>query len=191
MLTGAPATRAQESSLQQYDVELIIFSVTNPSGSVEDWQVEEARAKGNATATAVEGEEPNNPANAGVIAEGNDSSVQPLAAAQFKMSPLETTLRRNRNYQVLTHIGWTQPGFALNNPRPLAVDSLIPPEAAVTGTVSLTRGRYLRLVMNLKWQAPDGKRYVLREQRRLAHSGEKHYFDHPYFGVIALVTPKG
>jgi hypothetical protein len=46
------------------------------------------------------------------------------------------------------------------------------------------------MVLDLTWQSADGKRYILREQRRMK-SGEKHYFDHPYFGVVALVTPRG
>jgi hypothetical protein len=114
-----------------------------------------------------------------------------LESSHLKLTGIEATLKRSRGYQPIAHFGWTQPGFALESPRPLGIENFVAGATGITGTVALTRGRYLRLVLDLVWQSPqDGKRYVLHEQRDRMRSGEKHYFDHPYFGVVAIVTPK-
>jgi len=187
------AAQGQESALQLYDVELVIFRVNNPSGTTEDWALEEARAKTTLpqNAESEENTPPSaEPAPPAAVPPTAESSVQPLAGGPTKLTSIEAALRKNRAYTPIAHIGWTQPGFAINNPRPLALETLLPTEAAITGTSSLVRGRYLHLSLELTWMSPiDGKRYVLREQRRM-RSGDKHYFDHPHFGVIALITPK-
>jgi hypothetical protein len=197
---------AQDVPLQQYEVELVIFKFANPTGTPEDWALEEARALAALPTVVAESEEPPAPDTANPAApiatpapatsvapatgEGSESSFQPIAAAQFRMAAIEASLRRNRNYQVLAHVAWLQPGFAMNNPLPFSLDGLVPPDAGIAGNVTLVRGRYLHVTMDLTHQSSDGKRFILREQRRLRRSGEKHYFDHPYFGVVALVTPR-
>lgn len=193
---------AQETTLKAYEVELVIFRTTNPMGSPEDWPLEEARANVS-PATTGDADEPvaagssssatagTPPASAAVTAVGSETSIQPLESAHYKLTSVEATLKRSRSYQPLAHIGWWQPGFLRESPRPVSIANLVGNSTGVTGTVTLTRGaRLLHLEMNLTYQAPDGQRYVLREHRTV-RSGDKHYFDHPYFGVIALVTPKG
>jgi len=77
-------------------------------------------------------------------------------------------------------------------------------ENFVAGTLTLTRGHYLHLKLDLLYQrqsnAPQlfsffgfsntgntSEKYRLTESRRMKR-GEIHYFDHPKFGVIAVVT---
>lgn len=77
-------------------------------------------------------------------------------------------------------------------------------ENFVNGTLSLTRGRYLHMSLDLLYQRqPNAPQlfsffgfsnagnspeiYRLTQTRRLKR-GEIHYFDHPKFGVIAVVT---
>ena len=96
-----------------------------------------------------------------------------------------------------------------------AVDA--PSGPTLDGTVEFTQSRYLHLAVDLVYRVPvasgyegtdaptngtegeatDGsgavpmtwlQPYRLEESRRVA-AGELHYFDHPVFGVIALVTP--
>jgi hypothetical protein len=85
------------------------------------------------------------------------------------------------------------------------------PEAArteefVTGTINVSRNRYLHLDADLvfepapvkqaatslfsifKPEEPQVKGYRMQQSRRI-RSGEVHYFDHPRFGLIALLTP--
>lgn len=181
--------------MKQYEVELVIFRVTNPTGSPEDWAMEELRK---AIVKPSDGDEPagvtdpslNTPAAAAPTEPGaSDSSTQLLESARFKLTPIESTLKRSRGYQPLAHIGWSQPGFTRENPRPLGIENLVPGRG-LTGSVSLTRGaRLLHLQFDITYTAPDGQRYTLREHRAI-RSGDKHYFDHPHFGVIAVVTPK-
>lgn len=185
-------SRSQDTALQVYEVELIIFRQTNPTATVEDWALEETRAKSN-TPRVADGEESVDP-NVATTApiSGLDPSIELLDAGRLRMNNIAAALRRNPNYQPIAHVGWAQPGFALNNPRPLAIESLVPEGAGLTGTVTLMRGRYLHLGLNLTLHSSaDNQNYVLREQRRMRKSGEKHYLDHPHFGVIALVTPRG
>jgi Peptidoglycan-binding protein, CsiV len=186
---------AQEVAMKQYEVELVVFRVMNPTGSPEDWAMEELRSK--AIAKPEDGDEPagitdstlNTPATAPTESVSGDTSTQLLESARFKLTPIESTLKRSRGYQPLAHIGWSQPGFARENPRPLGIENLVP-GTGLTGSVSLTRGaRLLHLQFDLTYTAADGQRYTLREHRAI-RSGDKHYFDHPQFGVIAVVTPK-
>jgi hypothetical protein len=199
-ITATTPTSAQDTALKPYEVELVVFRTANPMGSPEDWALEETRAKQSLPAVR-EGDEPGDtatttatsppPTAAFVTSVGSESSIQPLESARYKLTPIEATLKRSRSYQPLAHIGWWQPAFPRETPRPVGIENLVGTGTGITGTVTLTRGtRLLHLDVNLTYQAPDGQRYVLREQRAL-RSGDKHYFDHPYFGVIALVTPKG
>jgi hypothetical protein len=197
-MTVAAPTSAEDTALKPYEVELIVFRVANPTGSPEDWVREEANAK-HSLPIAGEADEPGASAAGSAAAPtesletnaGNESSIQPLVSAHYKLTAVEATLKRSRSYQPLAHIGWWQPAFSRETRRPVSIENLVGPNTGVTGTVTLTRGaRLLHLEVNLTYQAPDGQRYVLREQRIL-RSGDKHYFDHPYFGVIAMVTPKG
>jgi hypothetical protein len=190
---------AQETVLKPYDVELVIFRVINPTGSPEDWALEEARLKQNLPLAPEAGQEADTSPPASIVdtapvnvttTVANDTSIQPLESARFKLTAIESTLKRSRSYQPLAHIGWWQPAFGRESPRPVGIESLVDSGTGIGGTVALTRGaRLLHLQINLTYQAPDGQRYVLREQRTV-RSGDKHYFDHPHFGVIALVTPK-
>jgi hypothetical protein len=187
---AAPTGHAQNESLQAFEVELIVFRVTNPSATTEDWALEAQRAQANLPAVR-DGEETAPAAASAMPVSGLESSVEILSANRLRMNNIAAALQRNPNYQPIAHVGWSQPGFALDNPRPIAIESLLPPGGDLTGAVTLMRGRYVHLGLNLSLRsAADGQTYVLREQRRMQKSGERHYLDHPHFGVIALVTPK-
>ena len=61
----------------------------------------------------------------------------------------------------------------------------------LSGSVFLERGTYLHLGMSLKYAAGEGRAaYDLTEIRRVKFY-DKNYYDHPAFGVIAVVTPAG
>jgi hypothetical protein len=208
LISALPAT-AQETSLKAYEVELVIFKVVNPTGSPEEWAAEAARAKtslpvisdaedpapingpGNAAGNATPPAAVPAPAITLATTVGSETSIQPLESGRYKLTGIEANLKRSRSYQPLAHTGWWQPGFLRESPRPVGIENLMPPGTGITGSVTLTRGtRLLHLQLDLTYQAPNGQRYVLREHRAV-RSGDKHYFDHPYFGVVALVTPKG
>lgn len=112
-----------------------------------------------------------------------------LAQSKFKLTTITDTLRRSRNYQPLAHFGWTQPGFPRGEARYMSIDGMVPASTGVSGQLALARGRYLHLTLELKYDSPEeGTSMVLRQTRRM-RSNERHYIDHPKFGVIAVITP--
>jgi hypothetical protein len=67
----------------------------------------------------------------------------------------------------------------------------------LSGTVFLERGQFLHLGMALSYApanppagmgAGPGTTFTMNESRRIKYY-DRNYFDHPGFGVIALVTP--
>ena len=90
-----------------------------------------------------------------------------------------------------------------NNRNESAPQTLPPPR--IEGTLMITRGRYLHVILDMLYRpedtatqkpgffsffdanpAPDA--YRMTQQRRL-RSSELNYFDHPKFGVLAIITP--
>ncbi len=181
---------AQQPELQSYDVELVIFKNLNSNETPEQWGLEAADADRRMSI-------PDDDAPAGT--EGTQTTAAPandfpaLPAAKFKLGGIEDTLRRARGYQVIAHVGWTQPGFPRDSARFLNINSFVPPTTGLTGQVALSRGRYLHLTLDLVYSPPSAtgepsERYVLQQSRRM-RSNERHYIDHPKFGVVAVITP--
>jgi hypothetical protein len=188
--SAAEPARLQESA---YHVELVIFRALAPLGIQEDWSVESERV--GAGAAAGEDDDGTVSATAGRV------SVSSLSPAHFRLSAIESTLQRSRGYEVIGHIGWTQ--IAVPRGSGLTVDlsevglSGLP----VQGSGTLERGKYLYLRLDLAYapsQAPislvgdaqsTGPVTFTLSQVRRVRPFERHYFDHPAFGVIALVSP--
>jgi hypothetical protein len=185
MLALAGSANAQ-SGLQSYDVELIVFRTLSSTATPENWQL------GSRTAPAAPQAAPDDSQDA-------EASIAPLPSAptmtfpalpagKFKLTALTDTLRRSRNYQPIVHFGWTQPGYPRGDARYMSIDGLVPPGSGLSGQVALARGRYLHLTLELTYETANGERMVMRQTRRM-RSNERHYFDHPAFGVIAIITP--
>ena len=114
-----------------------------------------------------------------------------MPASKLKLQGIEDAMKRSRNYQPLAHFGWTQPGYPRDVAKYLSVNSMVPSSSGLLGQIALSRGRFLHLTLDLVYDAAvvgeTPQRYVLRQTRRM-RSNEKHYIDHPKFGVIAIVT---
>ena len=182
---------AEEPALQSYDVELVIFRNLGNAGSPEQWGIEAADAdkRMNIPDDDAPGEETSAPPTP--IAPANDFPAVP--AAKFKLGPVEDSLRHSRGYQVIAHLGWTQPGFPRDTARFFNINALVPATSGLVGQVALSRGRYLHLTLDLVYSPPANggdpqPRYVLQQTRRM-RSNERHYIDHPKFGVVAIITP--
>ena len=162
------AAHAQEASLPSYDVELVIFQRLAADATPEQWSMESDLA----AEPAIPNDEPS-PFDSDVPppSPAATTSFAPLPAPRFKLTAIEDTLRRSRNYRPLAHVGWTQPGFARNSAQFVAIDGLVPAESGLSGKVALTRGRYLHLTLDLGFEpaAADGgaTHYVLRQSRRM------------------------
>jgi hypothetical protein len=181
------AALAQDAPVQSYDVELLIFRNLGGRETPEDWATEAASA-------AQRLDIPEDELSSSVLEDvptvaAPTTTFPPLPASKMKLTAIEETMRRSRNYQPLAHIGWTQPGYARNTAKYLPLSSLVPSTTGLQGQVALSRGRYLHLTLDLVLDsAEDGQRYVLRQTRRM-RSNERHYIDSPKFGVIAVITP--
>jgi hypothetical protein len=179
---------AQQTALTSYDVELVIFRTLSTKATPEDWRLEAGSANQHLATTdedALDGEQPIAPPPSAPL-----ETFPPLATSKFKLTAIADTLRRSRNYQPLAHFGWTQPGFPRGEARYMSIDGLVPAGTGLGGQIALARGRYLHLTLELTFDSPEdgGQRMVLKQTRRM-RSNERHYIDHPKFGVIAIITP--
>ena len=114
--------------------------------------------------------------------------------ADWQLGATEAALAR-AGFPRLAHTAWA--AIVPANGRTTAhMEDVIAADSAVAGAVALQRGQYLFLGVELDYRPNDpavapGTVYSLREKRRVKF-GEKHYFDHPAFGVIATVSvPRG
>lgn len=183
-LFASAAFAQQEAAPQQYDVELIIFRHLGAQASPEDWALEERIASRGKLSVSEE--------SADRIAANPDSlAVQPLKPEEFKLTALAASLRASRNYRLLSHIAWTQTAVALRGGLATALAPMLDPASPVSGAAKFSRGTNLHLSVDLRLtDTSGGPAYVLQTTRQI-RLGEKHYFDHPHFGVIATVTARG
>lgn len=175
-----------QTGLQSYDVELVIFRNLSSNATNEDW----SRGLGSTSqSTALGDEEESGGAAAESAPVATATETFPdLPAGKMKLGAIAEQLKRSRGYQTLAHFGWTQPGFPRTEAHYMSIDSKVGAATGLTGRVALSRGRYLHLTLDLVLQPPgSAERYVLRQTRRM-RSNERHYIDHPKFGVIALIT---
>jgi hypothetical protein len=177
---GGPAAPV----IPAYRVELVIFRMATVIGGAENWSLETGKAN-------VGGDE----GGSGGNALGRLTGVLP--AAQFQLTPIENRLRGTGVYVPVAHLAWTQTASAWGAHAGLPIDQLGLDVPGLTGTVSLERGQYLHLGLNLAYAMPNppsglgaspGTTFALNENRRVKFY-ERNYYDHPAFGVIALVTP--
>lgn len=187
-----PAAAQQAAPLQSYEVELVIFRNLSPNATPEQWNLE-AAAAGQRLSIPDEEASPFGATAEPPVPTVAASTFPSLPAAKFKLTAVDEALRRSRNFQSIAHVGWTQPGFPRDSARFLSINSLVPGSSGLLGQIALSRGRYLHLTLDLVYEAPatagePAQRYVLRQTRRM-RSNERHYIDHPRFGVIALITP--
>ncbi len=193
LLSVGSAVAQQTSSVQSYEVELLIFRNLSGRDTPEQWDVE---AAGAGQRLAIPDDEPSLSGITEAPAQSSPPTTFPaLPAAKMKLTAIEDTMRRSRAYQPLAHVGWTQPGFARNSAKYLSLNSLVSSSSGVQGQIALSRGRYLHLTLDLVYDAAATpgeapQRFVLRQTRRM-RSNERHYIDSPKFGVIAVITPAG
>lgn len=180
VLFAGPATVAAASQL--YDVEIIIFTHNTRSDQGEVWQQPDA-----ATARAP--------------GEFRQNRFTGLSSSSYRLKPVRYSLQQGGEYTVIYHRAWRQLAYSPSRAVDYRVNALADDKRnSVEGSVRLVRGRYLHLDMNLllkevATQPPghytDGPvampAYRLTEKRRIKTS-DLHYFDHPRFGVLALVT---
>jgi Peptidoglycan-binding protein, CsiV len=180
--TPAPAPTTPAANV--YNIEIIVFRTTQALGGPENWSAQASR-EDNAEGEGAEG------------AKGVGRFVGLLPQTAWQLTPLENKLRSSGLYVPVAHVAWSQTasdwgtraGFTLQR---LGVDA-----PGLMGTVFLERGQFLHLGMSISYEAANppagmgagpGTIFTMSESRRIKFY-ERNYFDHPAFGVIALVTP--
>jgi hypothetical protein len=167
-----------------YNIEIIVFRPTTALGGAENWSAE-------AGTRSIAGDE----SAAGSPQVGHFVAALPPAA--WQLTDLETRLRASGAYVPVAHAAWSQTASSWGTRAGFPVQRLGIDVPGLTGTVFLERGQFLHLGMTLTYAmstppaglgaAPETP-FTLNESRRIRFY-DRNYFDHPAFGVIALVTP--
>jgi Peptidoglycan-binding protein, CsiV len=181
---GLPAV-SQESGSPAYNIELIVFRATSALGGAENWGAE-------AGAASIAGDE-ETPSGSSQV--GHFVAAIPNTA--FQLSEIESKLRASGAYVPIAHVAWSQTASAWGTRAGFPLQRLGADVPGLTGTVFLERGQYLHLGMTLYYADPSppgglgaapGTTFTINQSRRIRFY-ERNYYDHPAFGVIALVSP--
>jgi Peptidoglycan-binding protein, CsiV len=161
-----------------YDVEIIIFRNNVMSDAGEQW-----------TTPASSELQPTR-----VFSQDEFTELSPTL---YQLDDIRGGLRNSSGYTVLLQRAWRQVGYDAAHAIPYPIHSLAGNgRDSIDGSVTLTRERYLHLDVDLTLKTADSTSpapgskpaFRLHEKRRM-RSRELHYFDHPRFGMIAMVTP--
>jgi hypothetical protein len=176
----APAFAVQPGS---YDVEIIIFTHRHAGSDGEQWPV---RLPEQTLAT-------------GFL---NSERIIKLPVDAYRLNGISNGLRQSSAYSVVFHRAWRQPVYGSTNAVGYPVHAVAENGSInIEGSVRLIRERFLHLDADLVL-VPAGSSnavtgadslqtspvFELSEKRRIK-SNTVHYFDHPRFGMIAMVTP--
>lgn len=164
-----------------YIIELLIFENLKQATVEEQWQDEF--------------EEPTRKTPATLNANWQSASALQLTNAK-------AALTRSSSYRPLLHKAWRQTVSKSRRAVVLPENTSSASGDSVSGTVIVTKGRYLHLNLDLILNTvPDtafiGEDYrfgspatqIKLQQKRRMRSRKLHYIDHPRFGVLALITP--
>jgi hypothetical protein len=175
-----PAALAQTPNPRVYNVEIIVFRNSSGAGGAEDWSAKPV-ARGPDT--------PDAPVTG--------KFVQAIPPAQFQLNDVAKKLAGTTNYQPIAHFAWQQTASSWGSRAGFTVAKLAGNVPGLSGIFYLESGTYLHLGMALNYQtsnppeslgAAPGTVFMLNESRRIRFD-KLSYYDHPAFGVIALVTP--
>jgi Peptidoglycan-binding protein, CsiV len=191
-VTSWPTATSQEPAapvVPAYNIEVVIFRATTALGGAENWAAEAGTRNFS------------NDSSADESAAGDSREVgrflKVLPESQFQLVDIEKRLRASAGYAPLAHVAWSQTASAWGTRAGFALQRLGIDVPGMTGTVVLERGQFLHLGMTLAYTpatspaglgAAPGTTFTLNAGRRVRFN-ERAYFDHPAFGVIALVTP--
>ena len=179
-----PAAGTAAAAGPVYNVEIIVFRAAGALGGAENWGAE-------AGARNIAGDE---------TASGTTQVGRYIAAlppAVWQLNDLENRLRNSGTYVPVAHAAWSQTASSWGTRAGFSMQRLGISVPGLVGTVFLERGQFLHLGMSVTYSMPNpppglgaapGTPFTINESRRVKFY-ERNYFDHPAFGVIALVTP--
>jgi hypothetical protein len=177
--TPGPLWAQSAPNEKVYTIEVVVFRNMSGGGGPEDWTAKPV-ARG-----------PERPEST-----FTGRFIQSIPAAQFQLNDVARKLQNTSNYQPIAHFAWQQTASSWGSRAGFTVAKLAGSVPGLTGTIYLESGSYLHLGMALTYQssnppsglgADPGTMFTMAESRRVIPF-EPTYYDHPAFGVVALVT---
>jgi hypothetical protein len=168
-----------------YDIEIVVFRAKVALGQPENWAAETT-----ASATISGGETSSGSGPVGKL-------LSVLPASDYRLTSIVSRLRSSDAYVPVAHAAWVQTASAWGTRAGFPLQSLGIDVPGLSGVIFLERGQFLHLGMTLDYtlqnpppglNAAPGTTFVMNETRRVRFY-QRNYYDHPAFGVIALVTP--
>jgi hypothetical protein len=187
-VAGAVPAFAEDAAPSAYNIELIVFRITGGSGTPENWAAEASSNGEGAVAGAESG-------SGGARELGR--FITALPASAYQLGGIETKLRSSGGYVPVAHAAWSQTASTWGTRGGFPVTRLGIDVPGLSGSVFLERGQFLHLGVALSYAVPNppaglqaapGTVFTINESRRVKFY-ESTYFDHPAFGVIAMVAP--
>lgn len=167
----AMRTLAQQSGVTLYGVEIIVFRASSVVAT-EDWDALPAGRGFGSSAT-----------RGGATAQ----VLRVLAPSDYRLNALEATLKTSGAWRPVAHAAWIQSAANWGTHAGIALADVGINVPGLTGMVYLERAPiYLHLGFDVHLSL--GATYTIKEMRSVRYN-DKQYFDHPAFGIIAVVTP--
>jgi Peptidoglycan-binding protein, CsiV len=169
-LLALPAGAEPGKASGLYQVEVIIF--TNRAGNPDEDLGRPAEGR-----------------NFNGVFDSNDPPpkvVKILDVSQMQLGGIAAKMQSSGSYQVLAHAGWIQSATGWNRHAGLPLDQVGIAVPGLNGNLYLERGQLLHFGVNLTYGTDPVNTLA---ELRLIKLNDKNYFDHPVFGVIAMVTP--
>ncbi len=170
---ATPAARsvAQQTSAPLYWVEIIVFRNSSVSGGEDGEAVPPGRGFGS------------NAARGGAVPQ----VVRVLTASDYRLGTIEATLKASGAWRPIAHAAWIQTAANWGTHSGIALADVGINVPDLSGMIYLERAPiYLHLGFDVHLSA--GTTYTIKEMRSVRYN-DKQYFDHPAFGIIAVVTP--
>lgn len=196
-------------AIKEYDIEIIVFKSLRPNDDGEVWPIDQSRWFNEQDLdiqplpeTDVEPLEK--------TLEDEDQDLW-LPKETYRLVNEANALSRSAGYRMLAHFAWRQPVVDRKHAQARPIQEVVNQFGAVQldGSVRVAVERYLHLYLDLQLHIEtdtatdtandktpateydevkiDFPELKLTEHRRM-RSKELHYFDHPYFAVLALIT---
>jgi len=181
------------------DPSIITDTLAGTSGDDED----DARLAGEELATGksddplgdLEGDEEPKPGRELQIVEDEE---------QWQLAEVTERISNSRDFQLLTYQVWQQDGVLFDETETFVLPVIDNDAGLLEGTATLSLSRFLHLLVEIDWLPREKNEgfplyrglagliakptpYSIKESRLVLRSGDIHYFDHPHFGVVALI----
>jgi hypothetical protein len=170
--TIGSAAAAASGAAALYGVEIIVFRAASP-GADEDWSA--------------------SPPGRGFGSSANRGGAVPevvkiLDPSDYRLGAIEGSLKSSGAWRPIAHAAWIQTAANWGTHTGFALSDLGINVPGLAGTVYVERAPiYIHLGFDVQYQG-GAATYTIREMRSVKYN-DKQYFDHPAFGIIALITP--